>query len=104
MSNLIFLARFWNNCYNFFSQARSADASEETADRDDASGSASESRCPMCRRQNWNQLDQEMWRMDRWMEYASGSLKSSQDVSTPTSIEHLEDAIQVCRILTRKFF
>ena len=49
----------------------------------------------MCRRQNWNQLDQEMWRMERWMEYASGSLKSSQDVSTPTSIEHLEDAIQV---------
>jgi hypothetical protein len=39
-----------------------------------------------------------MWRMERWLEYGSGTLKSSQDVSPPTTIEHLEDAIQVSAI------
>lgn len=43
-------------------------------------------------RQNWRQLRQDMWRMEKWLELAKGTLKQTSQV--PTNMEQLEDAIQ----------
>lgn len=49
-------------------------------------------------RQNWRQLDQDMWRMEKWLESARANLRSH--TSVPTDMEQLEDAIQVGKIIS----
>ena len=42
---------------------------------DDKSGSVSPgSTCPLCRRRNWKQLEGDLWRLERWLEHAGGTL------------------------------
>ena len=80
---------FYNFVLPHFSQIPAAGVEPSAAP------SSTESRCPMCSEQNWHQLDQEMWRMERWLEYSTATLNAFQDVEPPTTIERLEDAIQV---------
>ncbi|XP_059095107.1 muscle-specific protein 300 kDa-like isoform X1 [Tigriopus californicus] len=61
-------------------------------DDDDGARVDSESKCPLCKRQNWKQLNREMWRLEKWLEMAKATLKSN--TSVPRSMEQLEDAIQ----------
>ncbi|EFX84561.1 hypothetical protein DAPPUDRAFT_238990 [Daphnia pulex] len=54
--------------------------------------------CPLCPRKTWAQQEQDLWRLERWLEHAENQFRTHERI--PTNMEPLEDTVQDFRELS----
>ncbi|KZS18270.1 Muscle-specific protein [Daphnia magna] len=54
--------------------------------------------CPLCSRKTWAQQEQDLWRLERWLEHAENQFRAHERI--PTNMEQLEDTVQDFRELS----
>ena len=52
--------------------------------------------CPLCSRKTWAQQEQDLWRLERWLEHAENQFRVHERI--PTNMEQLEDTVQDFRV------
>ena len=54
--------------------------------------------CPLCSRKTWAQQEQDLWRLERWLDHAEKQFRTHERI--PDNMEQLEDTVQDFRVKT----
>lgn len=54
--------------------------------------------CPLCSRKTWTQQEQDLWRLERWLDHAENQFRAYERI--PKHMEQLEDTVQDFRVYT----